>query len=422
MKNNRLISLDILRGITILVMVIVNNPGNWNAVYPALLHAEWHGCKLADFVFPFFIFIVGMSIPLANPTKEKSIKNSTKFLVRGLRIICLGLFLNYFNTISVFSLEGVPLILFRAVLTLVVGFTLMGNYNYEIKKYSSFILFGCFMFLAFDTDQFQEVRIMGVLQRIGIVYFFASLAYTFTSTRVQLVIALVILLGYWAIMSWIPVPGFGNPNFEMGTNLAAWVDQIILKNHVYVGTKPWDPEGVLSTLPAIAQGIIGCLIGYLVLNTLNKIEMMKKLNLIGVVLILFSSIIAIYFPINKSIWTSSFVLYTSGIAILLFTLLFYIVDFKKIVNKSNLLIMWGVNPMIVFFLSGIIPRTLAMIQIEKPNTMGEKISIQKYGYIYAIEPYFTNPMTASFVHALLFILLFQILLYFLYRNNTIIKV
>lgn len=422
MKNNRLISLDILRGITILVMVIVNNPGNWNAVYPALLHEEWHGCKLADFVFPFFIFMVGMSIPLANPTKEKSIKNSTKFLVRALRIICLGLFLNYFNTITVFSLEGGNLILFRIIITLLIGYLLMGNYNYEIKKYSSFILFGGFMFLAFGTDQFQEVRIMGVLQRIGIVYFFASLAYTFTSTKVQLVIASLILLGYWAIMSWNPVPGFGNPNFEMGTNLAAWIDQIILKNHVYVGTKPWDPEGILSTLPAIAQGIIGCLIGNLVLNTQNKIEMIKKLNQIGVVFIVFSVIIANYIPINKSIWTSSFVLYTSGVAILLFTLLFYIVDFKKIVNKSTLLVMWGVNPMIVFFLSGIIPRTLAMIQIEKPDTIGEKISIQKYFFTYAIEPYFTNPMTASLVHALLFILLFQILLYFLYRNNTIIKV
>jgi predicted acyltransferase len=98
MKNSRLISLDILRGITILVMVIVNNPGNWSATYPQLLHAEWHGCKLADYVFPFFIFIVGMSIPLANPNKEKSVKSIMKFLVRALRIICLGLFLNYFNT------------------------------------------------------------------------------------------------------------------------------------------------------------------------------------------------------------------------------------------------------------------------------------------------------------------------------------
>ena len=422
MKNNRLISIDILRGITILVMVIVNNPGNWSATYPQLLHAEWHGCKLADYVFPFFIFIVGMSIPLANPTKEKSVKSIMKFLVRALRIICLGLFLNYFNTITVFNLEGLPLLVLRVAITLLIGFALMGNYNYEIKKYSAFLLFGCFMFLAFGTTQFEEVRIMGVLQRIGIVYFFASLAYTFTSTRVQIISAVFILLGYWAIMSWITVPGFGNPNFEMGTNLAAWVDQIILKNHVYVGTKPWDPEGILSTLPAIAQGIIGCLIGYVVLHTHNKIEMMKKLNQIGVVLLVFSIIIANYFPINKSIWSSSFVLYTSGVAILLFTLLYYVVDYKKIAAKGNLLVMWGVNPMIVFFLSGIIPRTLAMIQIEKPDTMGEKISIQKYGYTYAIEPYFTNPITASFVHALLFILLFQILLYFLYRNNTIIKV
>ena len=229
MQNKRLISLDLLRGVTILTMVLVNNPGDWDNVYPALLHAEWNGCKLADFVFPFFIFILGMAIPLANPNKEKSIKNGTKYLTRSLRIICLGLFLNFFNSIKIFNLEGTSLVVFRVLLTLIIGFALLGNYNFRTKKYTTILLFCCFMVLAFGTVQFQEVRLLGVLQRIGIVYFLASLTYTFFSTRVQIGVVISLLLGYWAMMSLIPIPGVGVANFEIGTNLAAWVDKVILK-------------------------------------------------------------------------------------------------------------------------------------------------------------------------------------------------
>ena len=422
MQNKRLISLDLLRGITILTMVLVNNPGDWNNVYPALLHAEWNGCKLADFVFPFFIFILGMAIPLANSNKEQSFTNGTKYLIRSLRIICLGLFLNFFNTITIFNLEGTSLLFFRILLTLIIGVALLGNYSFSTKKYTTILLFCSFMVLAFGTVQFQEVRLLGVLQRIGMVYFFASLVYTFFSTRVQVGIVISILLGYWAMMRLIPVPGVGVANFEIGTNLAAWIDQIILKEHVYAGTKPWDPEGILATLPAIAQGIMGALIGQLLLNNANAIQLMKKLWVIGLVLVFLGVIMSVYFPINKSIWTSSYVLFTSGIAIMLFNVLYYLADYKELKKMFFPLVLWGINPMIVFFLSGVIPRTLAMIPIESLQNKTVTIGLQKYCYTTFLEPLFNTPMNASLAHALVFIVFFHGILYLLFKKNWIIKV
>jgi predicted acyltransferase len=422
MQNKRLISLDLLRGITILTMVLVNNPGDWSNVYPELLHAEWNGCKLADFVFPFFIFILGMAIPLANPNKEQSFTNGTKYLIRSLRIFCLGLFLNFFNAITIFNLEGTSLLVFRILLTLIIGFALLGNYNFRTKKYTTILLFSCFMYLTFGTVQFQEVRLLGVLQRIGIVYFLASLTYTFFSTRVQIGIVISLLLGYWAMMRLIPVPGVGFANFEIGTNLAAWIDQIILKEHVYAGTKPWDPEGILSTLPAIAQGIMGVLIGQLLLNTSNAIQLMKKLWVIGLVLVFLGVTMSVYFPINKSIWTSSYVVFTSGIAILVFNVLYYLADYKEQKKMFSPLVLWGINPMIVFFLSGVIPRTLAMIQIESLQNKTVTIGLQKYCYTTFLKPLFNTLMNASLAHALVFIVFFHGILYFLYKNNWIIKV
>lgn len=422
MQNKRLISLDLLRGITILTMVLVNNPGDWNNVYPALLHAEWNGCKLADFVFPFFIFILGMAIPLANPNKEQSFTNGTKYLICSLRIICLGLFLNFFNTITIFNLEVTSLLFFRILLTLIIGVALLGNYSFSTKKYTTILLFCSFMVLAFGTVQFQEVRLLGVLQRIGMVYFFASLVYTFFSTRVQVGIVISILLGYWAMMRLIPVPGVGVANFEIGTNLAAWIDQIILKEHVYAGTKPWDPEGILATLPAIAQGIMGALIGQLLLNNANAIQLMKKLWVIGLVLFFLGVIMSVYFPINKSIWTSSYVLFTSGIAIILFNVLYYLADYKELKKMFFPLVLWEINPMIVFFLSGVIPRTLAMIPIESLQNKTVTIGLQKYCYTTFLEPLFNTPMNASLAHALVFIVFFHGILYLLFKKNWIIKV
>ena len=201
MTKERLISLDVFRGFTILLMTIVNNPGSWAAIYPPLAHAEWHGCTPTDLVFPFFIFIMGSAIPFAMPTKQFDYLVFNKIIVRSLRIFCLGLFLNYFSRIELLGLEGISLLLLRLMITFAVAYALLGNFSLKIKTYLVFGIFAILLILAYSQiEAFQDVRIPGVLQRIGIVYFFVSLLYLKTNLKTQLLVAASILLGYWLAM------------------------------------------------------------------------------------------------------------------------------------------------------------------------------------------------------------------------------
>ncbi|MCX7611088.1 MAG: DUF5009 domain-containing protein, partial [Ignavibacterium sp.] len=217
--SERLVSLDVFRGITIMGMILVNNPGSWSAVYPQLLHAEWHGCTFTDLIFPFFLFIVGVAISYSL-TKRKAQGGDMKLL--------------YLN------------ILRRAVILFMLGLILNG------------FPFGLFFEHQFSWETF---RIPGVLQRIAIVYLVAAVLFLSTSTKFQFWFTGFILIFYAIIMSFVPVPGVGYANFEPGKNLAAWVDQIILGSHVWKATKLWDPEGILSTLPAIASTMLGIFTG-----------------------------------------------------------------------------------------------------------------------------------------------------------------
>ena len=170
---------------------------------------------------------------------------------------------------------------------------------------------------------------------------------------------------------------------------------------MYSQSKTWDPEGILITLPAIASGIIGLLIGQLLNRSLSKIEIVKKMIVIGLGLVIFGLIWSITFPINKSIWSSSFVLYTSGLATISFCILFYIIEIANYKKWTKLFLIWGVNPMIVFFFSGIIPRVLTMIKVDHPALPGESLGFQSYFYNYGIAPYFDNPKDASVTYALI---------------------
>ena len=176
MIKERLTSLDVFRGFTIMLMTIVNNPGSWDSIYPPLEHAGWNGCTPTDLVFPFFIFIMGTAIPFAMPSKTYNGTTFNKILVRSLRIFCLGLFLNYFGTIEFFGLEGILLLIVRLIITFGVAYALLGNFSTKIKTYLAISVLGILLFLAYSGIQsYQNVRIPGVLQRIGIVNFFASL-------------------------------------------------------------------------------------------------------------------------------------------------------------------------------------------------------------------------------------------------------
>lgn len=423
MTKERLISLDVFRGFTIILMTVVNNPGSWASIYPPLEHAKWHGCTPTDLVFPFFIFILGTAIPFAMPNKFFDAGVFNKIIVRSLRIFCLGLFLNYFGKIELFELQGIPLLLSKLAITFAVAYALMGNFNSKTKTYLAFSVFGILLILAFSgIEAYREVRIPGVLQRIGIVYFFTALLYLKTTQRTQLIIAGIILITYWFLMAFIPVPGFGEANFEKGTNLAAWLDNLLLNGHLWSFSKTWDPEGILSTLPAIASGIIGMYIGQQLNRDLPKVLKVKKIFLIGILLVFLAQFWNLFFPINKSLWTSSYVLYTAGLAILCLALLYYLIDIKNHTNWTKLFLIWGVNPMIVFFFSGIIPRIFSMIQFQNPKTPTEQINLLEYLYSFEVLPFFTNPMTASLAFALIYVVFWTMLLWYFYKSKLIFKV
>lgn len=423
MKKERLISLDVFRGFTILMMTIVNNPGSWSSIYPPLEHAEWHGCTPTDLVFPFFVFIMGVAIPFAMPTKHFDLAIFNKIIVRSLRIFCLGLFLNSFSRIQLFGLEGISLLLLRLIITFSVAYALLGNFSLKIKTYLVFSVFTILLFLAYSQiEEFKDVRIPGVLQRIGIVYFFSSLLYLKTNLKTQLLVAASLLLSYWAIMTFIPVPGFGAANLEKGTNLAAWLDNLVLNGHLWSFSKTWDPEGILSTLPAIGTGILGMFIGQILNLQILKIEILKKTAITGIVLIITGLLWNIIFPINKSLWTSSYVLYTGGIATLCLTILYYIIDIANYKKWAKLFLIWGVNPMIVFFFSGIIPRVLSSIEIQNPKINTEQINIQQLIYKFWIVPFFENPLNSSLAYAIIYAIFWSFILWVFYKNKLIFKV
>ncbi|MDI6032790.1 DUF5009 domain-containing protein [Flavobacterium sp. LB2P84] len=423
MIKERLISLDVFRGFTILLMTIVNNPGSWATVYPPLLHSDWNGCTPTDLVFPFFIFIMGVAVSFAMPTKTFDSTTFNKIMVRSLRMFCLGVFFNFFGKIQLFGLEGIPLLIGRLIITIGVGYALMGSFNPKVKTYLAVTIFAVYLFLAYSgIEAYQDVRLPGVLQRIGIVYFIISLLYLKTTQKTQLIVASTILLGYWAIMTLIPVPGIGLANLEKGTNLASWIDSILLKDHVWAVTKTWDPEGILSTIPAIASGIIGLLIGQLLNRPLPKLEIAKRMGIAGIILIILALLWSIVFPLNKSLWTSSFVLYTSGLAILSLTLFYYVIDIANYKKWTKLFLIWGVNPMIVFFFSEIIPQGLEMIQFQNPEIPTEQINLQNYLYSFWIAPVFNNPMTASLAGALIYVTIWSFILGLFYKHKLIFKV
>ncbi|WP_167605095.1 acyltransferase family protein [Maribellus sediminis] len=296
----RLISLDAFRGFTIAAMIMVNNPATWGHIYPPLRHAEWNGLTPTDLIFPFFIFIVGVSITLAY-TKRLSagIEKGPmyrKIIIRSLKIFAVGILL-----------------------------------------------------WLFPKFNFETVRIAGVLQRIAIVFMVSALLFLNTRWKTQAIIAAVLLVGYWLVMMLIPTPGYGKVMLEPGANIAAWIDSKFLPG--YMWQKTWDPEGLLSTFPAIASGISGMLAGHLILSKIpqdRKVIYLFTLSFFAFVIGFFWSYI---FPLNKSIWTSSFVMVTSGLAGMTLAASIFVVDILGRTRFTKPGIIFGSNAIAVYVLA-----------------------------------------------------------------------
>lgn len=402
-----------------ILMTIVNNPGSWDYIYPPLAHAEWHGCTPTDLVFPFFVFAMGMSIPFStNENSGMDTKVFSKIFIRALRIFNIGLFLNFFSKITFEGLGGPYLMIVRLFFALLIGWALLGNFTSKTKLLLALSIFFTLITLAYSgIENFASLRILGVLQRLGLVYFFAILVFLIFKFKTQVIIAILILLGYWAAMALIPVPGFGTPNFEKGTNLAAWLDNVLLPGHLWASAKTWDPEGILSTFPAIVTALIGIWTGKLVKSNIQNLN--RWLFIYGISFLIVGKIWDFYFPINKALWTSSYVMYSAGWAMLVFGLINSLIANARINPIIKFLIMWGVNPMIVFYGSGILPRALNMIKVPSEP---KDISLLTYLYEKGLVPIFSNPLNSSLSYALIYVAFWSLILKILEKRKLVFKV
>jgi predicted acyltransferase len=259
------------------------------------------------------------------------------------------------------------------------------------------------------------------LQRIAVVFFITALIFLKTSQKTQLRLFFGILIAYWALMTLVPVPHVGYANLEKETNLGAWLDRTILTEaHLWKSAKTWDPEGILSTLPAVATGIFGVLIGtWLRRKDREASVKISWMFSIGILAVILGLIWDLCFPINKALWTSSFVLYAGGLATIGLALCYWLIDVQGYKKGTTPFVVYGVNAITVFFLSGLIPRILTMIMVTMPD--GTRVNSRVWMYETFYTPYFT-PVNASLAGAITFILIWLAILWWMFKRKIIVKV
>jgi len=362
--SQRIESVDLLRGLTIAAMILVNNPGTWSFGYAPLLHAEWHGLTPTDLIFPFFLFIVGISIHLSYKAKLATITVYKKILIRTLKLFALGFFLAWF-------LPYVP----------------------------------------FFND-LETVRILGVLQRIALVFCISAILYLNINWKTLLGIAVSILIGYFVLLGFVLLPDGSLPTLNRApNNWAMYVDLNILGEHMW--KDDYDPEGLLSSIPAIVSCISGILIGRMLLSKSNN--KMVYFMIISLVLLASGYVWSYWFPLNKAIWSSSFVLVTTGWATLILGVIYYIQDVKGL-QFGSIFKYAGMNAITIYFLSGFFAKTFYLTKI------GESSNIHSWLYDTLFEYDFLSDKMSSLLYALAVTSFYLVLGYILYKRNIFIKV
>ncbi len=371
-EKNRLLSLDVFRGMTIAGMILVNNPGTWSAIYSPLQHAPWHGITPTDFIFPFFLFIVGVAIPLA---LGKRVEDGS---------ITKEIYLKIFRRTAVIFLLG----LFLA---------------------------------AFPYFNFSTLRIPGVLQRIAVCYLIASLLFLHLDWKKLTIFSIASLFIYWALMTLLNVPGCEITTIDdKACNLAAYLDRMILTEaHIWKQSKVFDPEGILSTLPAIVTTVSGILTGIWLKKDKSDYEKVCGLFFFGIVLVALGWCWNFFFPFNKSLWTSSYVVYTSGLALCFLGFCYWLIDIKGYKKWAKPFVIFGVNALALFVGSGLMAKLLGLIKVN--GSEGKSVSLQKWIF----DTFFLSiaePINASLMFAICFILFWFFLMWLLYRKRIYIKI
>ncbi len=427
--QNRLVSLDVFRGMTIAGMVLVNNPGTWSAIYPPLAHADWHGITPTDYIFPFFLFIVGVAIPIALGKRiEEGITNKVYFKIvsRAALIFFIGLFMAAFPLFD-FSKPEIPLFAkIVAMLTLIaiVYFWLTGKSRTALMTLAGLAVFLAALYFAgypLVFTNLDTLRIPGVLQRIAVCYLIVSLIFLHTNWKQLTIIGVILLLFYWLLMTIVPVPGCDVTTIDdKACNLAAYLDRTVLGvNHIWRSAKVYDPEGILSTIPALVTTISGVLTGLWLRSKRSDLEKVSGMFFFGLILLVLAWSWNPFFPFNKALWTSSYVLYTSGLALCFLGFCYYLIDIKGYDKWTKPFVIFGVNALALYIGSGLMARMWGIIRVTGAD--GKETSLQNWIYQTVFVP-LADAKTSSALFAFCFILFWLFLMWLLYRKRIYIKV
>lgn len=398
--RERLLSLDVFRGLTVAGMLLVNDPGSWGAIYPPLEHAAWNGWTPTDLIFPFFLFIAGVTTSLSLDSRRARGDDDSairkQIIKRGLLIFLFGFMVNGFPYFTWTNIDGIadPTFLQRVV------------------------------------DRLYHWRIMGVLQRIGVAYLCAALLANGKSVKTQVMTIVALLYGYWFAMTAFPVPDTGAMGqLVLGDaphTMAAWWDRLLLDwsrfglgNHNWASSVTWDPEGLFSTIPAIATCMTGILAGKWISSNRSLIERITGLFAVGTLGMMAGMMWNWAFPINKSIWTSSYVVFCSGMAAVALATVMWIVDVQRVTKWTKFFVIYGMNPMVAFVGSGVMARCI--YSIFKVQYDGKTIALQDgiYRLFFAS---WLEPVNASLAFAVTFVLFWFAILYVLYRKKIFFRV
>ncbi len=390
-RTRRVVSLDVFRGITIAAMILVNDPGSWSHIYPPLEHAEWNGWTPTDLIFPFFLFIVGVSMTLSFASRV-----SRGFSRRALAIHIVR----------------------RSALIFAIGLFLNG-------------------FPSFDLG---SIRIMGVLQRIALCYLVGGLIYLLlmiparkdaadkdtrtrsnrvANARVLAGIVVILLIGYWALMMFVPVPGYGAGHLGKDDNLGAYVDRSLMSGQLWSESVTWDPEGILSTLPAIATLLIGILAGEWLRSDSAGERKVLGLALAGVALLFTGRLLHPYFPINKNLWTSTFVLFTGGFAMVLLAVCYWAVDLRGWQKWTTPFLVFGMNAILAYALAALVSEVST--DFEFNFTHHHRTTLHGWIYEGFIVPH-ASPVNASLGFAIFFVLVIFALLWPLHVKKIFLRI
>jgi predicted acyltransferase len=365
-SDMRLVSLDVFRGVTIAGMVLVNNPGAWEKIYWPLEHARWAGWTPTDLVFPFFVFIIGVAIPLAFARRIESGGSKRdlylKIIRRTLIIFAIGLFLN-----------GLP--------------------DFGLADY----------------------RIPGVLQRLAVCYFFASIIFLNTKVRTQIAIAIGLLIFYWLLVRLVPAPGFAAGDLTKEGSLPSYVDRVVFGPHVWAQARVYDPEGLLSTIPAISTALMGVLTGTWLRTEKTRYEKAAGMFVVGAVCVAIGWAWNAFFPINKALWTSSYVMFTGGLALQFLSVCYWLIDIKGYRRWAKPFEVFGLNAIALYVVADLIAMLLGVIKVGGDVTLGGWI----YDHIFAS---WASPINASLAFAICFVLVCLGLMWILYQRKIFLKV